>query len=284
MQAKNQDNSGTGGLILIAAVLALGSVFYHPNGTQTATGGSVDTDHARAFVAGDMAFGGNSITPNPSPQPDPKPAPGKCPVCNGTGKVGDGRIFVDCGTCGGDGVVEAGSACKCGPDCKCATTPNNPDCKCDKCACDLAKGFSDNTARLLAKMQEEIDSAKQEQYDEDHPAKEIGGRQVILYRNPAYPLPVSEAALEALKNAGWTIGEHGQINVANDTAEMPHGTWALTEGGRVLATEWYDMTAKQVGAFYESGKIAKAASKQSRTYRRVQQCGPNGCTIEWVPE
>ena len=29
-----------------------------------------------------------------------------CPICNGEGKVGDGRVFVDCHTCGGDGRID----------------------------------------------------------------------------------------------------------------------------------------------------------------------------------
>lgn len=29
-----------------------------------------------------------------------------CPVCDGKGKVGDGRVFVDCHTCGGDGRID----------------------------------------------------------------------------------------------------------------------------------------------------------------------------------
>ncbi len=29
-----------------------------------------------------------------------------CPVCSGKGKVGDGTVFVDCHTCGGDGRID----------------------------------------------------------------------------------------------------------------------------------------------------------------------------------
>lgn len=36
--------------------------------------------------------------------PDDKP--GKCQDCNGTGKVGDGRIFTECLACGGDGIID----------------------------------------------------------------------------------------------------------------------------------------------------------------------------------
>ena len=38
----------------------------------------------------------------PTPVP---PQPGKCQNCNGTGKIGDGRIVISCSECGGDGVV-----------------------------------------------------------------------------------------------------------------------------------------------------------------------------------
>lgn len=31
---------------------------------------------------------------------------GTCPDCDGTGKVGDGRIFTECLACGGDGVID----------------------------------------------------------------------------------------------------------------------------------------------------------------------------------
>lgn len=33
--------------------------------------------------------------------------PGQCENCSGTGKVGDGRVMVDCPVCGGDGTIEA---------------------------------------------------------------------------------------------------------------------------------------------------------------------------------
>jgi len=36
----------------------------------------------------------------------PKPVDGKCEDCDGTGKVGDGRVFVDCLACGGDGKID----------------------------------------------------------------------------------------------------------------------------------------------------------------------------------
>ena len=36
----------------------------------------------------------------------PKPVDGKCPDCDGTGKVGDGRVFTECLACGGDGKID----------------------------------------------------------------------------------------------------------------------------------------------------------------------------------
>lgn len=46
-------------------------------------------------------------TTGESPQPTPTPAPaGKCENCNGTGKLGDGTVVVDCPVCGGDGRTD----------------------------------------------------------------------------------------------------------------------------------------------------------------------------------
>ncbi len=41
-----------------------------------------------------------------SNSPD-KPDAGECSNCSGTGKIGDGRVFIDCPVCGGDGVMDA---------------------------------------------------------------------------------------------------------------------------------------------------------------------------------
>ena len=42
------------------------------------------------------------------PEPSPRPQPGdKCDNCNGTGKVGDGRVMVTCAVCDGTGVIPA---------------------------------------------------------------------------------------------------------------------------------------------------------------------------------
>lgn len=45
-----------------------------------------------------------SDTPSPSPTPNPG---GKCDNCNGTGKVGDGRVSTICRDCNGTGVINA---------------------------------------------------------------------------------------------------------------------------------------------------------------------------------
>lgn len=39
-------------------------------------------------------------------QPGPSPDGGVCDNCGGTGRVGDGRVFVDCPVCDGDGKIE----------------------------------------------------------------------------------------------------------------------------------------------------------------------------------
>lgn len=62
-------------------------------------------------------------SPAPSPAPTPSPG-GVCSNCNGTGKVGDGRVFAPCAECGGDGKTqEVLQGCTC------------EDCKCDPCLC-----------------------------------------------------------------------------------------------------------------------------------------------------
>lgn len=67
-----------------------------------------DIADAKAKVAGDMVFG--AVT-QPVPPAPPAPKPGeKCPVCDGTGKVGDGRVFAPCGSCKGTGKVLAPGA------------------------------------------------------------------------------------------------------------------------------------------------------------------------------
>lgn len=46
------------------------------------------------------------VDPKPKPEPEPGPEPSPlCDNCNGTGKLGDGTIEVDCPVCGGDGYL-----------------------------------------------------------------------------------------------------------------------------------------------------------------------------------
>jgi hypothetical protein len=75
--------------------------------------------------------------PQPSPSPTPTPNPPSpsqiCTNCNGTGRVGDGTVFVTCVPCKGTGKIvaqvvdiqslpcfcETGGPCQCAADCKC---------------------------------------------------------------------------------------------------------------------------------------------------------------------
>jgi hypothetical protein len=59
---------------------------------------------ACGVLATDLLDASPAPTPNPVPSPTPRPVPTKCDNCNGTGRVGDGRVFVPCPVCGGDGV------------------------------------------------------------------------------------------------------------------------------------------------------------------------------------
>lgn len=53
-----------------------------------------------------VAVGVAEVTGEVAPTPDPTPS-GECDNCGGTGKVGDGTVFVPCAVCGGDGKIEA---------------------------------------------------------------------------------------------------------------------------------------------------------------------------------
>jgi hypothetical protein len=65
---------------------------------------------AQADVAVAMAIAAAPVLPEvdntPAPSPTPKPKPGEpCPECDGTGKLGDGRVGVPCSDCNGTGKV-----------------------------------------------------------------------------------------------------------------------------------------------------------------------------------
>lgn len=63
----------------------------------------LDTDEVDGWAA--SVAGTAADTP---PVPDDTPTPGgKCQTCNGTGKVGDGRVFSMCLDCDGKGVIES---------------------------------------------------------------------------------------------------------------------------------------------------------------------------------
>lgn len=65
-------------------------------------------------VSGNYSLMSAAVGPTPAPLPAPE---SKCKACNGTGRLGDGRVWTQCEACGGDGVV--GAACK---DGKCPNT------------------------------------------------------------------------------------------------------------------------------------------------------------------
>jgi len=65
-----------------------------------------DIATAKATVAGSIVFSARAASPDIDVPPAPKPGD-KCPVCNGSGQVGDGRVFAPCGSCKGTGKVLA---------------------------------------------------------------------------------------------------------------------------------------------------------------------------------
>lgn len=81
------------------------------------------------------SLGVAAVSDSPAPSPTPAPS-GKCENCNGTGKLGDGTVVVDCPVCGGDGVVDNEPAPGVTPACECV------DCQCDPCDCRPTKDTS----------------------------------------------------------------------------------------------------------------------------------------------
>ena len=66
--------------------------------------------HAGQFVSliASAAAATNKAAPTP---PAPSPT-GECDNCNGTGKLGDGTVFVPCPVCGGDGIKSEPAAAR----------------------------------------------------------------------------------------------------------------------------------------------------------------------------
>ena len=76
--------------LIVFAIVSIGCVASLPTDSGISADLAVET--ARMVIASRAA------------PPAPTPDAGKCENCNGTGKIGDGRIVLPCGECGGDGV------------------------------------------------------------------------------------------------------------------------------------------------------------------------------------
>lgn len=113
---------GSAGLILLACCLLAGC-----------SHADARTPAATAVV--EIAFASLAATPS---TPAPSPSPGVCPQCNGSGKVGDGRISVTCGACNGSGRITAYEsptlACEC------------DSCQCRPCRCDGREAYREAVA------------------------------------------------------------------------------------------------------------------------------------------
>ena len=76
--------------LLVFSVVSVGCVATLPGDPSISADLAVET--ARMVIA-------NRASPVPAPTPDA----GKCDNCNGTGKIGDGRIVMTCPECNGTG-------------------------------------------------------------------------------------------------------------------------------------------------------------------------------------
>lgn len=56
------------------------------------------------IIACELGLAASGAESGPAPAPSPKPGD-TCPNCKGTGKVGDGTVFVTCAACDGTGKV-----------------------------------------------------------------------------------------------------------------------------------------------------------------------------------
>lgn len=63
-------------------------------------------DLARGWSSAGIAYVTLEDPSGPAPAPTPAPRPGDvCPACQGSGKVGDGRVFQVCRDCNGTGKL-----------------------------------------------------------------------------------------------------------------------------------------------------------------------------------
>jgi hypothetical protein len=60
----------------------------------------------RRLAAYEAYLVATAVPPTPC-KPDGPSRPGVCPECDGSGKVGDGTVFMECGRCGGTGKVSS---------------------------------------------------------------------------------------------------------------------------------------------------------------------------------
>ena len=80
--------------LIVFTVAAIGCVATLPSDPSISADLAVET--ARMVIASRAA------PPDATPTPDA----GRCDNCNGTGKIGDGRIVMPCPECGGDGLKD----------------------------------------------------------------------------------------------------------------------------------------------------------------------------------
>jgi hypothetical protein len=72
------------------------------------SGGCVASLPSDPSISADLAVEtARMVIASRSAPPAPTPDAGRCENCNGTGKIGDGRIVMPCPECGGDGVKGA---------------------------------------------------------------------------------------------------------------------------------------------------------------------------------
>lgn len=241
-------------VLLVAVCVAMGC-------NQTAS-----TVDETPFVAATLA-----VYTAGTPKVDVVPSIGdKCDNCNGTGKLGDGRVVLTCPICKGTGKVATSSIAT--PDAVAAVDPGKAStdgfiCDCENCDNDCKGGKSpcrcgDSDAKQSVAMQ----SIGADGYEDAVNHVQTTGESVQVFfldsRIPEMPEPrsgyVCDLAEHTKAFADYWLGK--------DTAPVTR-TMIRLDTGKVASGEWYT----------SHPSVVKATATTRRTVRRL-----SGPTWNWA--
>lgn len=179
---------------------------------------------------------------NDFPAPGPSPS-GRCENCNGTGKVGDGTVFVKCAVCDGKGTLSEPAEAQPTPDCACA------DCKCDPCECKTKELSNDEVLQIYIENKAAID---------------------VIWGNEETTPTLREAVIIWLANkpAPPSLAPAPPVVTLPAPAALPQKRYILGNGRVVLGPAYDDPGYRE---WYDA--VVVPAQQQA------SQCGPGGCGV-----